>query len=190
MPHIIAFYSPRPGMGKSTAAAFAEGVLNEHSGRITAYDSFAWPIKRAACTIFNLDPYAPETDAMNKDKPLKDFAFTFRDVLVKIGQGLKELDVDIWVKIMDKVLDANGHRGDSTLIDDLRFPQEYEMLRQRGAKMIRIWKPGQSIAPTETEGLLEGYEFDAEIINGGSLEEFKERVVETVEKLLIKGKTT
>ena len=39
------------------------------------------------------------------------------------------------------------------------------MLRDEGAKIVRITNPGREIIKTETEGLLEGYEFDFELVN-------------------------
>ena len=51
------------------------------------------------------------------------------------------------------------------VVDDLRMPNEYAMLREEGAKIVRIAVPGRSIVPSETEGRLEGYAFDAELEN-------------------------
>ena len=39
------------------------------------------------------------------------------------------------------------------------------MLRDEGAKIVRIVNPDREIIPSETEALLEGYEFDVELVN-------------------------
>ena len=51
------------------------------------------------------------------------------------------------------------------MVDDLRMPNEYAMLREEGAKIVRITVPGRTVVPSETEGRLEGYAFDAELEN-------------------------
>lgn len=172
---IVAFYSPNAGMGKTTAAEAAEKIL----GDLVILKSFSQPIKWGICEMLNHGyRYDDEHDA--KNKPFNGFDFTYRDALICVGEAMKTLDPDIWVKIMDRSITELIKSEFSIIIDDLRFPAEYEMLRGHGAKIIRIWKPDVPAAPSETEGLLEGYDFDAEIINDGSLEKFKERVVETV----------
>lgn len=192
MPHIIAFYSPRPGMGKSTAAEAAQRCFDMLKPRQAAIiSSFAKPIKRALYAVFDDHRFMQE-DLLRDDLKLnKDASYIAeceypspRAMTIAIGQALKELDPDIWVKLMADSIAGHDRLDQHSVIDDLRFPQEYDMLRERGAKIIRIWKPGQSIEPTETEGLLEGYSFDAEITNDGTLADFQQRVVVTVKELI------
>lgn len=186
---IVAFYSPNSGMGKTTAAEAAEKIL----GDLVILKSFSQPIKWGICEMLNHGyRYDDEHDA--KNKPFNGFDFTYRDALICVAEAMKTLDPDIWVKIMDRSITELTKSEFSIIIDDLRFPQEYEMLRRHGAKIIKICRPcidtprvklrrpgfASYQMPNRTEGLLEGYEFDAEILNDGSLEEFKERVVETV----------
>lgn len=189
---IVAFYSPNAGMGKTTAA---EAVRSYLFGQVPCEyafrTSFANPIKRALSSIFDDCRFAREgfvTDAgaLDKDAPyIAECEYPSpRSMMIAIGQAMKELDADFWVKLEAETMDGVLKQGMHVIIDDLRFPREYEMLREHGAKIIRICNPDVTAAPSETEGLLEGYEFDAEIINDGSLEEFKERVVETVKGVI------
>ena len=70
------------------------------------------------------------------------------------------------------------------IIDYLRFPNEYVMLKDKGAKIVRITNPEREIVKTETEGLLEGFEFDYELINcKRSLEEYRTQLYEMMDKL-------
>ena len=47
------------------------------------------------------------------------------------------------------------------------MPNEYAMLREMGAIMVRITRPGLEIVPAETEARLEGdeYEWDIQLVN-------------------------
>ena len=58
------------------------------------------------------------------------------------------------------------------------------MLRDEGAKIVRITNPGREIIKTETEGLLEGYEFDFELVNyKRGEEEYQTQLDEMIKKL-------
>ena len=142
---IIAFYSPYTSAGKSAAARMlSDRVYN-----------FASPIKRMMSMF--CDTYGRDV-IINRDLGL-----TPRDFNIAIGQGLKQLDRDIWVRIMYKYIEP--HSNALIVIDDLRFSNEYAMLKDKGAKIIRVTNPEREIVKTETEGLLEGFEFDYELIN-------------------------
>lgn len=77
--------------------------------------SFADAVKMYASQIF---------DMQHKDRRLiQDFA-----------EKLKEIDPDIWIKILDKKI----KNIDNIVIDDLRFKNEYKYLRKNGFTIIRI----------------------------------------------------
>ena len=70
------------------------------------------------------------------------------------------------------------------VIDDLRFPNEYTMLKDIGAKIVRITNPEREIVKTETEGLLEGFAFDYELVNyKRSLEEYRTQIDKMMSEL-------
>lgn len=102
-----------------------------------------------------------------------------RDLLITFGQAGKKIYPDIWVDCMRLFLKYNSQRN--FVIDDLRFPNEYAMLREKGAKIIRVTNPDREIIPSETEALLEGYEFDYQLVNSkNSIKEYKAQIKEMI----------
>lgn len=154
---ILAFYSPYPGAGKTTAQKcilFSNGVRR---------CSFAAPIRGIVSSLFSqLDIHYPGNF---KDTPLSDIPGrrTIRDFLIAFGQAGRSVWPDIWVELLRREIREASE--EVVVIDDLRMPNEYAMLREEGAKIVRITVPGRSIVPSETEGRLEGYAFDAELEN-------------------------
>ena len=165
---IIAFYSPYPQAGKSTARKII-GI-----NKFIYSCSFAAPIKEMVLTLETL--YGD--DVINN----RELGLSARDFNIAIGQSLKQLDPDIWVRIMDKYIE--NHSDALMVIDDLRFPNEYAMLKGIGAKIVRITNPEREIVKTETEGLLEGLEFDYELLNyKRSLEEYQTQIDKMMREL-------
>lgn len=154
---ILAFYSPYPGAGKTTAQKcilFSNGVRR---------CSFATPIREIVSSLFSqVDIHYPGNF---KDTPLSDIPGrrTIRDFLIAFGQAGRSVWPDIWVELLRR--EIREAFEEIVLVDDLRMPNEYAMLREEGAKIVRITVPGRTVVPSETEGRLEGYAFDAELEN-------------------------
>ena len=154
---ILAFYSPYPGAGKTTAQKcilFSNGVRR---------CSFAAPIRGIVSSLFSqLDIHYPGNF---KDTPLSDIPGkrTIRDFLIAFGQAGRSVWPDIWVELLRR--EIREAFEEIVLVDDLRMPNEYAMLREEGAKIVRITVPGRTIVPSETEGCLEGCAFDGELEN-------------------------
>lgn len=154
---ILAFYSPYPRAGKTTAQKcilFSNGVRR---------CSFAAPIRGIVSSLFSqLDIHYPGNF---KDTPLLDIPGkrTIRDFLIAFGQAGRSVWPDIWVELLRREI-REASEG-IVVVDDLRMPNEYAMLREEGAKIVRITVPGRMIVPSETEGCLEGCAFDGELEN-------------------------
>jgi hypothetical protein len=178
---IIAFYSPYAGAGKSTAAEYLARryhLFNRGSVRVL-YTAFALPVKVIAGQICMQCGISHDYFCKNKDEkmlaPLEDMSF--RDLMIWIGESAKDrFGSDFWVKIMRNKIEKSTYN--MIIIDDLRFPAEFDMLEDLDAKFVRIEVPGMEIVKSGTEGLLEGYPFHANIRNEKEdLEDYRERVL-------------
>lgn len=104
--------------GKSTAAAYIS----------YKYDlerlSFSREIKRIAEKLF---PYM-----LDGGKP--------RSLYQKIGQKMREIDPEVWIKQTEEWIAFEERYKDykGVVIDDLRQPNEYKWAREKGFSIIRI----------------------------------------------------
>ena len=97
------------GSGKSTCAKYLEDKYN------FKIHSFGGPVKKYAKEIFN-----------EKDKN--------RELIQTFAQKIKEIDNDVWVKYL--INDIN--HLDNIVVDDLRFPNEYSVLKKEGFTIIKL----------------------------------------------------
>ncbi|NPU64609.1 hypothetical protein HL667_06330 [Bradyrhizobium sp. 83012] len=105
---------------------------------------------------------------------------TLRYLLQTIGTewGRKLIHPDIWTEHA-KERASMLRDFKTTVIDDLRFENEYAMLRKEGALLFKIVRPD---APTTgnaghaSEARLEGLEFDEVIINDGTEVELRTQI--------------
>tara|TARA_B110000908_G_C10061756_1_gene360959 strand:+ start:241 stop:747 length:507 start_codon:yes stop_codon:yes gene_type:complete len=81
--------------------------------------SFAQPIKKICNDIFNMK---------GKDRLL----------LQEFSEKCKELDKDVWVKYLDEAI---SNETGNIVIDDMRFPNEWEMLTLHGFTIIKLTLP-------------------------------------------------
>lgn len=175
---ILAFYSPYPGAGKSSAR-------NAFDRRVVFGISFAEPVRTLVSSA--LAPFLPST--YNKDEALDGLPVpaSFRDFMIAFGQAGRSVWPDIWIewaRARINIFRRSHHVA--AIIDDLRFPNEYAMLREEGAKIIRVTVPSREIVPSTTEALLEGYEFDAELENTmDGLDAFQDKVRALAVEVLI-----
>ena len=105
-------FSGRFGSGKTTGATMVMDLLPN-----TVILSFASEIKLIATKYFGMDP-------LKKD----------RHLLQQIGQKFREIDPDIWVKILLSKIPVDKN----VVIDDLRMPNEYTALLENGFTIIRL----------------------------------------------------
>ncbi len=177
---ILAFYSPYPRAGKTTAC---DGITSPHGVRRC---SFADPVKGLVSALYSqfhgIQP-STITDFMFLP-PLPDFLVP--DFLVAFERAGEDVWRQIWVEFMRRQIKAAIE--EFFLIDDLQTPDEYEMLRKEGAKIVRITVPGRKIFWGRKIGLLENHlydaKFDAELENTmDNLSIFNAKVWTMVEEL-------
>lgn len=98
-----------------------------------------------------------------------------RRLLQRLGTeaGRDILGENIWV---DTAL--GRETTDKLVVTDVRFPNEVEGVRKRGGIVVQIQRPG--VGPRNdhaSETSLLNYEFDAVIVNNGTIDELHEKMI-------------
>ncbi len=99
------------------------------------------------------------------------FGMEIRQLMQRLGTecGRELLGDNIWVNTALDNLESGRYA-----VTDCRFVNEADAIRERGGKIIRIERVGVGPAnahPSETS--LDDYDFDAVVINDGSLEDLR-----------------
>jgi len=126
--------SGKMGSGKTTLFNAIRDFHNQNHYILTGEQedlvtrlSLADPVKEVASRYFGMPP-------TTKDRKL----------LQQIGQKFREIDPDVWVKLLDKKAQLLENKHDSptkweaVICDDVRFPNEANSLKDAGWIMIRL----------------------------------------------------
>ena len=147
--------------------------------------SFATPLKRMAMEQFGLTM----EDLENKERvvDLGRRQTTVRQLLIDIGKMYRAIDSDFWVKRLWKDVEASVvHGHNHIVIDDMRFLNEATFLKEHGAKLIRVSRPGMKLIDDISETELDDYSgFDARMLNDGSLDDYHSNVAIVLDTLEI-----
>lgn len=173
---IVAFYGPQ-GAGKSESAKAVSFLEGWH--RV----SFAGPLYAMMSSLLGTD-----ARKIDKEAPLpglcgKTLRYALQRLGTEFGRGM--IGDTVWLEALTRrvgELRKDGAAG--VVIDDLRFANEYRLLRDMGAKVIRIEREGRMI-PTMNGGHASeadwvGFTPDAVIENCGSVESLREMVIQMV----------
>lgn len=90
------------------------------------------------------------------------------DYMIRLGQTCRDvLGETVW---LDRVL-GDGDEEISICISDVRQPNEYHAIKERGGAIWKVTRPGTT--RRGMDGLLDDLDFDAHIVNIGSLEDLR-----------------
>lgn len=185
--------------GKDTAA--------NHLVRTRAYTrlAFADPLKEMALSI---DPYIPtgvgvtvRLSALIADvgwEYAKDHYPEVRRILQHTGQTVREYDDEFWVATMRRKIDSALAWNIPVVVTDVRYPNEADMLRARGFKLVRIVRPlptkhvmtgakpiearylGDTAAMHDSETALDDYPADETLHNTSGIVDLGQRLANTI----------
>ncbi|MEU5160451.1 hypothetical protein AB0G74_12680 [Streptomyces sp. NPDC020875] len=101
-----------------------------------------------------------------------------RRTLQRVGQSLRDRDSEVWVRpALDKIATADRWNL-PIVVTDVRYRNEADALRARGALLVRIERPGDHDHQADPEARahrseteLADYPTDATLTNSGSLAE-------------------
>lgn len=156
------------GSGKSEVAR----VLIEESG--FARVKFAGPLKNMLRTMlegagFCADDRERMIEGDLKEVIIPELGVTPRHLMVTLGTewGRNCVAQDIWTRLW--AMEADRH--EAVVVDDVRFPNEVDLIRARGGHIVHIERPGL-VAGSHVSEQLEAKP-DFTIRNTGTLEELR-----------------
>lgn len=185
---VIALTGPK-GSGKDTVA----NIICAKYAHVEKA-AFADPIKKAVQHIFQLDGHSSyEYDRLKRSKISYDDPATqttwrgidARHVVREIGMLMRSYDEQQFNRyIQTFIIEAAERRSSIFVVTDLRFDNEYIMLRRHGAKIVKITRPDYKYDGHITERGFDDPLIDYVIDNDYSLIALEEKVTEVVDKII------
>jgi hypothetical protein len=168
--------------GKDTAALAL--VAEHHYTRL----AFADPLKELALAIDPLIPTSIDShgrihtrlSALIRDvgwEYAKDHYQEVRRLLQRTGGGVREIDETFWLTATRKKLNAAEAWNIPVVVTDVRYPNEANMLRSRGFRLIRITRPGVADDQHDSETALDTYPADLTIENTGTVDDLRQAIL-------------
>lgn len=187
MPSLLLGISGFAGAGKDEA----RNVLCSEVGFVG--DAFAARLRDMA---LHLNPYFPEVGdtyanlvvQLGYDTAKRQYPCV-REYLIKLGNGGRIIiQPDIWLDAVLPPATSAAYAAFTAdpqplVISDVRYANEAGRIKEMGGIVIRITRPGcVAVHETEARSLAET-PYDHEIVNDGTLEEFRAKVLALVRSL-------
>ena len=163
MTRLIGLYSHAPGSGKTTVAWMCGGYKRL---------SFADPLRKFSAQILSsigYDGVACLRD--NKEDKIVELGVSPRQMMQTLGTewGRSCIHPDLWVMVAEGIARKQLKSGQNVVIDDVRFPNEAEMIRRLGGELWLVERPGVVYEGSHaSEGALRDIVPDAVINNEAS----------------------
>ena len=168
-PKLIALYSSGPRMGKSTCADH----LQAKHGYCRV--SFAAPIRHMVDQLCR-DAGVSKDDMFQyvygdrKEEVVPGVGATVRHMLRTLGTdwGRNMVNPDLWLNIAKRSVEANWEVGWPVVVDDARFPNEFDFVKSMGGVTVRLHRPELEgvNAGHQSDGALDGMKFDYYFMDG------------------------
>lgn len=176
-PKLIALYSSAPQSGKSTIAE----ILKEEGYKTV---SFATPLKDMTVRFlmgFGYSKGDSERIIKDKDFVIGEVDLRVRDIMQRLGTewGREMIHKNVWIKMWE----ARQRLFPLVVVDDMRFPNEYEMVKKYGGVMLKVHRDEairQSTEQHASEGALDSFEFDQVIENNGTISQLYDKVLSII----------
>lgn len=171
LPRLVAIYSHAPQSGKSTAALHLERVWGYRLVK------FAGALRNVLHSFLLHFGYTSDQarefllSDINKSVSLSKVPGrpTPRRLMISLGQWGRSIDPDVWVAAAVNAMAAVIRPDARFVIDDLRFPNEWKFVKDRGGLILKVERPGFGPVEMEAEGELAHLSPDY-IVSGDSVD--------------------
>ena len=178
MTRLIGLYSHAPGSGKSTVANMTWDFKKI---------SFASPMREFCANLLSAlghDGVVLLRDRDKKEEKIAEIGVSPRQMMQTLGTewGRSCIHPELWIMVAAGAVEQQRKLGRDVVIDDVRFPNEAEMIRRLGGELWLVDRPGVVYEGDHaSEGALADVVPDAVINNRGSLEQLREVVAALLE---------
>lgn len=166
--------------GKQVGKTLASQYICQKYGYVKF--SLADPLKCAIREIFDLT----DEQLWGDNKEIVDdyWRVTPRQLMQNIGTDLFRNNIQsyipdigdkIWVKVAERKIQQYFNQGKCVVVDDIRFPNEANMIRNLGGILVRIIRPSMSppnIDPHISEQMNKSIMVDHVIINQSTIDDY------------------
>jgi len=169
---LIGLYSPAPQSGKTTVANILHSKGFE---RIAFADPLKAMVVQLLMSLGYREDEASRLAYIDKEMLVAPLGCTTRHLLQTLGTewGRRLVRNDIWLKCWA----ASAVMQERVVADDVRFPNEAQLIQQLGGQMWKVWRPGQERDTDHvSEGGLDTWKFDRLIVNDGNLDQLSRDV--------------
>ncbi len=161
------------GAGKDLAASMVPG-----GHRI----AFADPLYQGLAAMLGI-PEGVLRDRSGKERTLAGFGASPRQLLQTLGTewGRQMICPDIWLRVAFWRWEQAAAAGHGVIVvPDVRFANEARQIRSEGGQVWWIHRPGvEPVAAHQSEAGLPLRLIDRLVVNDGTVDQLRERVVET-----------
>lgn len=182
---VIALTGPK-GSGKDTVGRLICEMYPQYNPVTIA---FADPIKSIVQHIFDLDPSNNDQYDLFKRTKLEytlpgylSHSADARHVVREIGMLMRSYDTQQFNNYVEGKIRSSPDR--LWVVTDMRFDDEYIMLKKLGAKTVKIIRPSYNYDGHITERGFDDHLVDTKLMNDGDLEYLKIRVDYTMKNIL------
>ena len=173
---IIAF-TGRKGHGKDSAAAPILEIRHPKSVlKVWTQVNFSDAVKQICMRAFGLTT-EEVYDPLVKGVKLTAYPYeTPRSIMQRVGTDLFRKEwPNVWVEAWEREAIRHPH----VVVTDLRFLNEFNMIKRRWGVVIRVKRPGMNDSDEhQSETETESFDADSTIMNDGSLEDLEKKVLE------------
>lgn len=185
---VIALTGPK-GSGKDTVALLVKEMYPHLKVKSVA---FADPIKSVIQHLFALDPTSVDQyDLFKRDTVSHNlpgyglYRVPGRHIVREIGMLMRNYDSEQFNEYVRKQLTSAAEEGyDIGIVTDLRFDNEYLMLKSMGANIIKILRPSYRYDGHITERGFDDHLVSQLLMNDGDMNHLRIRVKIVIDKIL------
>lgn len=178
-PQVIGLYSPSMGSGKSTVSKF---LIEDHGYTVV---KFAGALKRMTEAFLSelgisQDDLPRYIEGDLKENEIEGLPHVSpRRIMQTLGYewGQEYINPQVWVLIALRKISSVLSSGGRVVVDDLRYPHEFNALSSLGSILVCINRPEVTRNESHrSEGLLRDYPFTRIISNSGPLGALRKQV--------------